>query len=145
MLVQCQENWLFCDGLDSFPVVSLYIVLNQLCIVLFISISCFWKIVGIWQDRLNTSVADPGFPVGGRQLSRRLHFKYFVCKGERNWTIGRGDGAGRVGGAPSIRQCTSIFKNNKQKKPTTVLKLISCLKISKVHTGIKDIFSERLR
>ena len=42
---------------------------------------------------ISITVADPGFPMGGadlvgggRQLSRRLHFKKFVCQNERIWT-----------------------------------------------------------
>ena len=38
--------------------------------------------------------ADPGFPVGGRQLPRRLRFENFVCQNERIWTL-RGWGACR--------------------------------------------------
>ena len=41
------------------------------------------------------SVADPGFPVGGRGPRRRgrglprwLHFENFVCQNERIWTLG---------------------------------------------------------
>ena len=44
--------------------------------------------------RLN-SVADPGFPVGGRGLLRRLRFKNFVCENERIWTL-RGACAGHT-------------------------------------------------
>ena len=49
--------------------------------------------------RVNISVADPGFPVGGRGPRRgvrgppkRLHFENFACQNERIWT--------RRGGAP---------------------------------------------
>ena len=40
-------------------------------------------------------VADPGFPVGGREprrghgLPRRLRFENFVCRNERIWTLRR--------------------------------------------------------
>ena len=41
------------------------------------------------------TVADPGFPVGGRGprrggrgLPRRLRFENFVCQNERIWTLG---------------------------------------------------------
>ena len=50
------------------------------------------------------SVADPGFPVGGRrprggrQLPRWLRFKKFVCQNKRIWT--RVGGGARAGGAP---------------------------------------------
>ena len=32
-------------------------------------------------------VVDPGFPIGGHGLLRQLHFKNFVCKNERIWTL----------------------------------------------------------
>ena len=51
--------------------------------------------------KLTLSVADPGFPVGGRGprrrgcgLPRQLHFKNFVCQNERIGTLG-GARAGR--------------------------------------------------
>ena len=37
---------------------------------------------------VHITVADPGFPVGGHQLPRRLHFEKFVCQNERIWTHG---------------------------------------------------------
>ena len=40
------------------------------------------------------TVADPGFPVGGRQLPRQLCFKKFVRQNERIWTL--------RGGAPAV-------------------------------------------
>ena len=43
------------------------------------------------------TVADPGFPIGGRGprrrghgLPRRLRFENFVCQDERIWTLGGG-------------------------------------------------------
>ena len=45
---------------------------------------------------LQFSVADAGFPVGGRQLPRRLRFVKFVCQNERISTL-RG---ARAGGTP---------------------------------------------
>ena len=50
---------------------------------------------------LGNSVADPGFPVGGRGPRRggrgppkRLRFENFTCQNERIWT--RRGGAGRA-------------------------------------------------
>ena len=40
--------------------------------------------------RIGISVADPGFPVGGRGLPRWLRFENFVCQNERIWTLGGG-------------------------------------------------------
>ena len=51
---------------------------------------------------LHVSVADPGFPVGGRGprrggggLLRQLRFENFVCRNERIWTL-RGACAGHA-------------------------------------------------
>ena len=33
------------------------------------------------------AAADPGFPIGGCQLPRRLRFEKFVCQNERIWTL----------------------------------------------------------
>ena len=41
----------------------------------------FWVL--LW----HTLWRDPGFPIGGCQLPRRLHFKKFVCQNERIWTL----------------------------------------------------------
>ena len=44
------------------------------------------------------TVADPGFPAGGVDLvgdvdsPRRLRFENFVCRNERIWTLGVGEG-----------------------------------------------------
>ena len=43
-------------------------------------------------------MADPGFPVGGHGLPRRLHFENFVCQNERIWILR---------GALSMCQCRS--------------------------------------
>ena len=43
---------------------------------------------------LSITVADPGFPIGGRglrkgrRLPRQLRFENFVCENERIWTLG---------------------------------------------------------
>ena len=38
---------------------------------------------------------DPGFPIGGRGLPKRLRFENFVCRNDRIWTLG-----GRAPGTP---------------------------------------------
>ena len=43
------------------------------------------------------TVADPGFPAGGRGLPRRLRFENFVCQNERIWTLG-----GHAPGTPPL-------------------------------------------
>ena len=60
---------------------------------------------------LGSSVADPGFPVGGgrgprmggRGPPRRLRFENFACQNERIWTR-RG---GRAPGAPPPRSANA--------------------------------------
>ena len=47
--------------------------------------------VSVSEDKDKGTVADPGFPIGGRRP--RLRFKIFLCQNERIWTPG-----GRVEG-----------------------------------------------
>ena len=53
------------------------------------------------------SVADPGFPVGGRRPPTRVLFGGNVCQNERIGSHWRGGGV-RAGGTPWIRQCMYI-------------------------------------
>ena len=57
-------------------------------------LSYVWIYKEMWNTLCNT-VADPGFPVGGRGLPRRLRFENFVCRNERIWTL-----RGRAPGTP---------------------------------------------
>ena len=57
-----------------------------------------------------STVADPGFPVGGRrprggcQLLRRLSFEKFVCQNERIWTHGGTHAGGAPGSTTGLHQ-----------------------------------------
>ena len=47
-----------------------------------------WTLVQKMRHKLEwLPVADPGFPVRGRGLPRRLRFKNFVCRNERMWSL----------------------------------------------------------
>ena len=56
------------------------------------------------------TVADPGFPVGGRELPRRLRFENCVCRIKRIWTL-RGACAGYAPSrsANAWRYCLNVL------------------------------------
>ena len=94
----------------------------------------------MWRIKVGgTSVADPGFPKGGRQPHRghqlplQLRFKNFVCQCERIWTL-----MGMLGEPPGSTNAHNIKKVGQSHSVREFNKGFQCYLHPGVHTKDKD-------